>query len=82
MIIFKDNVVNCFNQIFWSIPSAKRLCTMVDLNTLYIMITGGFGTAVMPMVWSMFGEAITNVVRQRIQCPFYMYVLVLACYVM
>ena len=74
MIIFKDDVSNCFNQVFWSIPSSKRLCTMIDHNTLYIMITGGFGTAVMPMVWSMFGEAITNVVRLSIECPIDVYV--------
>ena len=38
MIIFKDDVANCFNQIFWSISSSKRLCTMIDKYTLYIMV--------------------------------------------
>ena len=39
MIMFKEDVTNCFNQIAFSTSSSKLLCAMVDYETVVVMIT-------------------------------------------
>ena len=72
--IFKEDVSGCFNQLNWSANAAKLLCAMIDDDVVYIMLTGGFGHCVTPMVWSLFGEAITRRVLELAQCPVHTFV--------
>jgi len=74
MIMFKEDVTNCFNQIAFSTSSSKLLCAMVDYETVFVMITCGFGHTVTPMAWDMIGHGILNQVRLRVFCPTDMYV--------
>ena len=69
MIMFKEDVTGAFNQLYWSVRSAKFLCAMVDENVVFIMLTGGFGHCVTPMIWSLVGEAIVRKGRQSAFCP-------------
>ena len=56
MIMFKEDVTNCFNnQIAFSTSSSKLLCAiiMIDYETVFVMITCGFGhTVTTPMAVS------------------------------
>lgn len=72
--IFKEDVAGCFNQLNWSANAAKLLCAMIDDDVIYIMLTGGFGHCVTPMVWSLFGEAITRRVIELAKCPVHTFV--------
>ena len=72
--IFKEDVSGCFNQLNWSSNAAKLLCAMIDDDVIYIMLTGGFGHCVTPMVWSLFGEAITRRVLELARCPVHTFV--------
>jgi hypothetical protein len=36
MIIFKDDIKGCFNQLRWSTPSTKLLGSMVDDDVVYL----------------------------------------------
>ena len=47
---------------------------MIDEFTVFIMITGGFGHCVTPMIWSLFGEAITRWARSDTNCPIFQFV--------
>jgi len=72
MIMFKEDVTNCFNQIAFSTSSSKLLCAiiMVDYETVFVMITCGFGhTVTTPMAWDMIGHGILNQVLLRVFCP-------------
>ena len=74
MWIFKTDIASCFNQISWSFPAVLNLATMVDDSVVFVMLTGGFGHCVTPMIWSLFGDAITRRVRQEVECPVDTYV--------
>ena len=63
MIIFKEDIKGCFNQLRWSIPSAKLLGSMVDDDVVFVMVTGGFGHTSTPMQWDVFGQAIRRRVK-------------------
>jgi hypothetical protein len=69
MIMFKEDVSGAFNQLNWSSRSAKYLGVMIDDDVLFIMITGGFGHCVTPMIWSVVGEAINRRAQLFVQCP-------------
>ena len=74
MWIFKTDIASCFNQISWSFPAVLNLATMVDDSVVFVMLTGGFGHCVTPMIWSLFGDAITRRVRREVECPIDTYV--------
>jgi len=74
MIMFKEDVSGAFNQLNWSVRSAKYLGVMIDEEVIFIMITGGFGHCVTPMIWSIVGEAINRRARQFVDCPIYIFV--------
>lgn len=74
MIMFKEDVTGAFNQLNWSGRSAKYLCAMVDDDIVFVMLTGGFGHCVTPMIWSLVGDAITRLVREKARCPVDMFV--------
>lgn len=74
MIMFKEDVSGAFNQLNWSARSAKYLGVMIDDDVLFIMITGGFGHCVTPMIWSLVGEAINRRARRFVHCPIHIFV--------
>ena len=58
LLIFKEDIKSCFNHLRWSTRSSKLLSTMVDPETVFVMLTGGFGHASTPMQWEGVGGAI------------------------
>ena len=67
LLIFKEDIKSCFNHLRWSTRSSKLLSTMVDPETVFVMLTGGFGHASTPMQWDVVGGAILT--RVRSGCP-------------
>ena len=67
LLIFKEDIKSCFNHLRWSTRSSKLLSTMVDPDTVFVMLTGGFGHASTPMQWDVVGGAILR--RVQSGCP-------------
>jgi hypothetical protein len=65
--VFKEDIKSCFNHLRWSTRSSKLLSTMVDPDTVFVMLTGGFGHASTPMQWDVVGGAILT--RVSAGCP-------------
>ena len=74
LILFKEDVAGAFNQLHWSPSSAKMLCAMVDEDVLFMMLTGGFGHCVTPMIWSVVGDAISRLASKSAFCPLHTFV--------
>jgi hypothetical protein len=74
LILFKEDVSGAFNQLHWSPASAKLLCAMVDDDVVFMMLTGGFGHCVTPMIWSIVGDAISRLASASAQCPLHTFV--------
>jgi hypothetical protein len=50
-LIFKEDIKSCFNHLRWKTRSSKFFATMMDLNVVFVMLTGGFGHTFTPMQW-------------------------------
>jgi hypothetical protein len=72
--LFKEDVAGAFNQLHWSPASAKLLCAMVDDDVVFMMLTGGFGHCVTPMIWSVVGDAISRLASSSALCPLHTFV--------
>jgi hypothetical protein len=74
MWIFKADITGCFNQLYWDQHTTPLMGSMLDEDTLMLMLTCGFGVGVTPMIWSEVGDAMNRTANLRTLIKTFTYV--------